>query len=84
MKRDDLTANGFRSTFRHWASECTNHPPDIVEMALAHTINNKVEATYRRGDLFNKRVALMNDWAEFCKRNPDFQTHDAPAMRQMA
>lgn len=66
MKRDDLTAHGFRSTFRDWASEYTNHPPDVVEMALAHTINNKVEAAYRRGDLFNKRMALMSDWAEFC------------------
>lgn len=82
MKRDDLTAHGFRSTFRDWASECTNHPPDVVEMALAHTINNKVEAAYRRGDLFNKRVALMTDWAAFCEAK--VETGQVPAMRQMA
>ena len=66
MKRHDLTAHGFRSTFRDWASECTNFPSEVVEMALAHTIDNKVEAAYRRGDLFNKRVTLMNDWARYC------------------
>jgi len=66
MNRSDLTAHGFRSTFRDWASECTDHAPEVVEMALAHTIDNKVEAAYRRGDLFNKRIILMNDWARFC------------------
>jgi len=66
MGRPDLTAHGFRSTFRDWASESTSHAPDAVEMALAHTIDNKVEAAYRRGDLFNKRVALMEDWQFFC------------------
>lgn len=63
MKRDDLTAHGFRSTFRDWAAETTEHRSEIVEMALAHTIGNKVEAAYRRGDLFEKRKRLMEDWA---------------------
>lgn len=63
MKRDDLTAHGFRSTFRDWAAETTEHRSEIVEMALAHTIDNKVEAAYRRGDLFGKRKLLMDDWA---------------------
>jgi len=67
MKRDDLTAHGFRSTFRDWAAERTNFPREVVEMALAHTIENKVEAAYRRGDLFQKRTQLMEAWARFSK-----------------
>jgi integrase len=66
MGRSDLTAHGFRSTFRDWAAECTDYPNEVVEMALAHTISSKVEAAYRRGDLFDKRKALMSDWATFC------------------
>jgi integrase len=66
MNRDDLTAHGFRSTFSDWAAERTAYPREVVEMALAHTIENKVEAAYRRGDLFEKRRRLMNDWAQFC------------------
>jgi integrase len=65
MARDDLTAHGFRSTFRDWAAECTNFPREVVEMALAHTIESKVEAAYRRGDLFQKRRQLMEAWARF-------------------
>lgn len=66
MGRDDLTAHGFRSTFRDWAAERTNFPREVVEMALAHTIESKVEAAYRRGDLFQKRRQLMEGWAGFC------------------
>lgn len=65
MERGDLTAHGFRSTFRDWASETTAYPREVCEMALAHTITNKVEAAYRRGDLFDKRMALMNEWARY-------------------
>lgn len=61
-----VTAHGFRSTFRDWASEETHAARDVVEMALAHTIGNKVEAAYRRGDLFEKRRTLMSEWAKFC------------------
>ncbi|WP_431023788.1 tyrosine-type recombinase/integrase [Halomonas sp. H5] len=60
------TAHGFRSTFRDWAGERTAYPGDICEMALAHTIKNKAEAAYRRGDLLEKRRRLMKDWAQFC------------------
>jgi integrase len=67
MKRTDLTAHGFRSTFRDWAAERTDFPSEVAEMALAHTIGSKVEAAYRRGDLFDKRVALMDQWADFCE-----------------
>ena len=66
MGRGDLTAHGFRSTFRDWAAEQTAYPSEVVEMALAHTITNKVEAAYRRGDLIEKRRRLMADWAKFC------------------
>ncbi len=62
----DITTHGFRSTFRDWASERTGFPPDVCEMALAHTVSNKVEAAYRRGDLFEKRRQLMAAWAAFC------------------
>ncbi len=67
MGRDDLTAHGFRSTFSDWAAERTAYPREVVEMALAHAIENRVEAAYRRGDLFEKRRRLMTDWARFCE-----------------
>jgi integrase len=60
--------HGFRSTFRDWASERTNYPRDVAEMALAHAIGDKVEAAYRRGDLFEKRRLLMADWAKFLSK----------------
>lgn len=66
MDRDDLTAHGFRSTFRDWAAERTAYPREVAEMALGHAIGDKVEAAYRRGDLFEKRTRLMQDWADFC------------------
>jgi integrase len=66
MGRGDITVHGFRSSFRDWAAERTNFPNHIVEMALAHTIGDKVEAAYRRGDLFAKRAQLMSAWAKFC------------------
>ena len=66
MGRSDLTVHGFRSSFRDWASESTHFPSEVVEMALAHAIESKVEAAYRRGDLFQKRRDLMNGWAGLC------------------
>ncbi len=60
--------HGFRSTFRDWASERTNYPHEVAEMALAHAIGDKVEAAYRRGDLFEKRRLMMADWAGFLAR----------------
>lgn len=63
--------HGFRSTFRDWVSERTAYPGDMAEMALAHTISDKVEAAYRRGDLFEKRRQLMHDWASFCDGSAD-------------
>lgn len=69
MGRKDLTVHGFRSTFRDWAAESTSYPNEVVEMALAHTVSNKVEAAYRRGDLFEKRRALMEDWGTYVSGN---------------
>jgi integrase len=66
MKRDDLTAHGFRSSFRDWAAERTNFPAEVAEMALAHTVSSKVEQAYRRGDLFERRRRMMTVWATFC------------------
>jgi len=66
MGRTDLTVHGFRSTFRDWAAESTAYPRDVCEMALAHAIEDKSEAAYRRGDLLDKRARLMNEWATFC------------------
>lgn len=66
MELGQFTVHGFRSTFRDWAAEHTHHHPEIVEMALAHAVANKVEAAYRRGDMLAKRKALMADWADWC------------------
>jgi integrase len=68
MQRTDITAHGFRSTFRDWCSEKTNYPREVCEMALAHTIPDKVEAAYRRGDLFEKRRRLMREWGKYSQQ----------------
>jgi integrase len=67
MGRGDLTVHGFRSTFRDWAAERTKFRNQVIEMALGHSIGDKVEAAYRRGDLFDKRKKLMDTWAEYCR-----------------
>ena len=64
MQRDDITVHGFRSSFRDWAAEATDYPQEMAEMALAHIVGNKVEAAYRRGDMLEKRRAMMQAWAE--------------------
>jgi integrase len=66
MGRGDLTAHGFRATFKTWASERTGFQNEIVEASLAHVIGGKVEQAYLRGDLFEKRRRLMDAWARFC------------------
>lgn len=70
MDRTSITVHGFRSTFRDWAAETTGYPREVCEMALAHTIGNATEAAYRRGDLFDKRRRLMDEWAKFCNQIP--------------
>jgi integrase len=66
MERDDITAHGFRSTFRDWAAERTAFAREVVEMALAHKVANKVEAAFLRSELFDKRRLLMQQWGDFC------------------
>ena len=67
---DAVTVHGLRSSFRDWIGETTAFPGDVAEMALAHTVRDKVEAAYRRGDLFDKRRELMDAWAEYCTAAP--------------
>lgn len=67
MDRADITVHGFQSCFSDWVSECTAYPGEVREMALAHAIKNLTEAAYRRGDLFEKRRRLMEEWARFCE-----------------
>ena len=57
--------HGFRSTFRDWAGEESDHPREVIEAALAHVVQNRVEAAYARSDLFERRRRLMNDWARY-------------------
>lgn len=71
MKFSHITPHGFRSTFRDWTAERTAYAREVAEMALAHTIENKVEAAYRRGDLFEKRSRMMKDWAVYCSMPSD-------------
>lgn len=82
MKRAAATVHGFRSTFHDWASERTNFPNIVVEMALAHAINNRVEAAYRRGDLFMKRAKLMAAWGTYCT-TPPRSVSDTPALNNV-
>lgn len=63
MGRSDLTAHGFRSTFRDWVGETTHYPREVAEAALAHLLKDKAEAAYARGDLLEKRSAMMTDWS---------------------
>ena len=70
LKRDDITAHGFRSTFRDWAAERTNFPRAICEAALAHTLRDKTKAAYHRTDLFDRRRSLMDAWSRFATAKP--------------
>lgn len=81
FKDGRATVHGFRSTFRDWAAERTQYPNHVVEMALAHTVGNKVEAAYRRGDLFDKRRLLMADWAKYCASKAAEPVTSAPPIQ---
>ena len=65
MKADAITVHGFRSSFRDWCGEETDHPRELAEAALAHTVGDTVERAYRRGDALQKRQDLMNAWADY-------------------
>jgi integrase len=77
-----VTVHGFRSTFRDWASEQTNFPNEVVEMALAHTISNKVEKAYRRGDLFDQRRRLMAAWDDFAFARKQYGPNEITHLNQ--
>ncbi len=80
-----VTPHGFRSAFRDWAGECTAAPREIAEAALAHTVGNKVELAYRRGDALDKRRALMEAWADWCLGRGERAGNEvALAVRQVA
>ena len=83
MDRGDLTAHGFRSTFRDWSGEATSHPREVVEAALAHGLKDKAEAAYARGDLLAKRRKLMQDWSAFLAR-PAGEVVALPAVEREA
>ena len=69
MQRSDITPHGFRSTFRDWAAEEAHQfPNETIELALAHTIKNKAEAAYRRGDQLERRRELMAEWNKFIEK----------------
>jgi integrase len=79
MKRGHVTVHGFRSTFRDWVSDCTDHPRELAEAALAHIFGDETERAYRRGDALEKRRAVMNDWEDYCgsgKGSVSTQTHE--------
>jgi integrase len=81
--RDDLTAHGFRSTFRDWAAERTNFPAEVPEMALAHAVSDRTVAAYNRSDLFERRRRLMQQWATFCNApKQEAQSNIAPLRRK--
>jgi integrase len=82
MKRGELTVHGFRSTFRDWCGESTNHPRELAEAALAHSLKSKTEAAYSRGDALEKRRRLMEDWATFCGRPAETGGDVVPIRRQ--
>lgn len=82
MDRSAITVHGFRSTFRDWAAETTEYPNELVEMALAHTIKNKAEAAYRRGNLLERRRALMDDWTSYCEKQPASAGHNEREIRR--
>lgn len=73
--REGLTVHGFRSTFQDWAEDTTLHPDVITDMALAHTIKNKTKRAYRRGNAFDRRRDLMQQWCDYLLT--DAQTYKA-------
>lgn len=86
LRRMDVpvTVHGFRSGFRDWAAECTGFAHEVAEMALAHTIESAVERAYRRGDLFDKRRRLMDDWATYCATIPAAGDNVTPIRKEAA
>ncbi len=84
MDRADVTAHGFRSSFREWAGDKTNFPREIAEAALAHQVGDKVERAYRRGDALEKRAKLMDAWSSYCSSVPIERENIVPFGRKTA
>jgi integrase len=82
MKHDGITAHGFRSAFSDWAHEQTSHANHTIEISLAHSVGNEVEKSYRRSDLLNKRVKLLEAWALYCSSPPAKQNASVVPMRR--
>jgi integrase len=82
VMRPTATVHGFRSAFRTWASETTGYVHEVCEAALAHAISDAVVRSYQRGDLFEKRVRLMRDWAEYCRSTPITTSTVTPIRRR--
>jgi integrase len=80
----DAVPHGLRSTFRDWAAEATSYPRDVCEQALAHAIENRVEAAYRRGDMLEKRRRLMDDWARFVTEGQAVDADNVRPIRGLA
>lgn len=80
--RPGLTVHGFRSCFKDWAAEATSHANIVSEAALAHSVSDKVEAAYRRGELLEKRRRLMRDWSNYCSRPPISEAGNVTPMRR--
>jgi integrase len=80
MGRSDITVHGFRSTFRDWAAERTTVVREVAEASLAHAVANRVEAAYRRSDLFEKRRVLMQQWGAFCEHLPAAEPSSVPPL----
>jgi integrase len=72
---DAATAHGFRSTFMDWGSEVGDYPNELLQLAIAHAVGDKVEAAYRRGNQLAKRHALMSDWESYCNVAPSSPRH---------
>jgi integrase len=79
----EYVPHGLRSTFRDWVAECTNHPRELAEKALAHTLTNDVEAAYHRSDVLEKRRAMMQDWAKFVA-TPSASTANVVSLKRRA
>jgi hypothetical protein len=72
-ERGDYVPHGFCSSFRDWPGEVSSFPRDVAEIALAHSIENKVEAAYRRDDLFEKRRLMMQSWSNYFRQQENIE-----------
>lgn len=81
---EKLTVHGFRSTFRDWAAEKAKFPREVCEQALAHSLKDQTEAAYQRGDYFEKRIELMQAWADYCFGAEAVATEEKKSLKKTA